>query len=385
MAVLITAVVIVSILTINDVEYVDENGDASTGIAAAGNLRKVRNQWAGYLTGDVFAEVIKENNTVNASKEALSDDYYEQDKSYAKKQGFQTISGLISEAFSPYNDLDYFRVNSVTSKEAEGLYDRRISAFKEWLDTGEETFTDAQKAYLITQYEKLETPFYYEYEDGWESLLQSISTFILILALVIGFLVSGIFSNEFQLKADSVFFSAKWGRDRAVLSKLMTGFLITTVLYVVFVFLYTVIVLTALGADGAGCPIQLDMWKSCYNITFFQAYLLIAAGGYIGTLFAATLAMIVSARTHSTVAAAIVPFILLCMFPFLSRIISRYGVAAFFPDQLLEVYVHIKHFVLYEAGGRVMGSVEVMLPVYLAACMVLQPVLYGIYKRTQIK
>lgn len=385
MAVLIAAVVIVSMLTINNVEYVDENGAVSTGIAAARNLRKAKNQWAGYLTGDVLAQVIKENNAVNASKEAISDDYHEQDKFYAKKQGFQTINNLISQAFSPYNDYDYFRVDSVTAKEVEGLYDKRISAFTKWLDSGEETFTDAQKAYVTTQYKKLETPFYYEYEDGWKNLLQSISTFILILALVIGFLVSGIFSSEFQLKADSIFFSAKLGRSLAVLSKQAAGLLVTTVLYVVFVLLYTGIVLMVLGADGAKCPIQLDMWNSCYNLTYFQAYLLITAGGYIGTLFAATLAMIVSAKTHSTVTAIIVPFILLCMFPFLSRIISQHGAAAFFPDQLLEVYVHIKHFVLYEAWGRVRGSVEVLLPVYLAACIVLQPVLYGIYKRTQMK
>ena len=58
---------------------------------------------------------------------------------------------------------------------------------------------------MIQKYEDLETPFYYEYMDGWAALLQNISTFILILALVIGFFVSGIFSDEFQAKADSIF------------------------------------------------------------------------------------------------------------------------------------------------------------------------------------
>ncbi len=52
-----------------------------------------------------------------------------------------------------------------------------------------------------------------------------------------------------------------------------------------FVFLYTFIVLFVLGADGASCPIQLDLWRSVYNITFLQAYLFIVVGGYIGTVF----------------------------------------------------------------------------------------------------
>lgn len=58
---------------------------------------------------------------------------------------------------------------------------------------------------MIQKYEELKTPFYYEYMDGWAALLQNISTFILLMALVIGFLVSGIFSDEFQSKADSIF------------------------------------------------------------------------------------------------------------------------------------------------------------------------------------
>ncbi len=62
--------------------------------------------------------------------------------------------------------------------------------------------------------------------------------------------------------------------------------------YLMFVFLYTFIVLFVLGADGANCPIQLDLWRSVYNITFLQAYLFIVVGGYIGTVFASTLAML---------------------------------------------------------------------------------------------
>lgn len=207
------------------------------------------------------------------------------------------------------------------------------------MNSGEETFTDAQKDYLIRQYENLKTPFYYEYVGGWSALLQNISTYILMLALIIGFFVSGIFSDEFQSKADSIFFSAKLGRNKAIVSKIGAGFLITTVLYAVFILLYTAIVLLALGADGANCPIQLDLWRSAYNITFFQTYLLIVAGGYIGTLFAAMISMIVSAVSRSTATAVIVPFLILCAFPFLSRIITLPGICSFFPDQLLEIYM----------------------------------------------
>lgn len=384
-ALLFIILMITSILTMNRVEYVDADGTHTSGIAAARKLRAEQNKWTGTLTEDMLAKAAEENAKIRHSKEAVSDQIEEQDKAYAKTQGISDIRELINNAFSEWRDYDYFAADNITSEQARQVYEKRISNLKEYLDSGEETFPKTQKDYLIHQYETLKTPFRYEYISGWSALLQNVSTFLLMLALVIGFLVSGIFSDEFQSKADSIFFSAKLGRNKAIASKVGAGILLSSALYAAFLLLYTAIVLLALGADGANCPIQLDLWRSSYNITFFQAYLLIAAGGYVGTLLAATASMIVSAVSHSTTTAVIVPFILLCAFPFLSRIITLPGVCSFFPDQLLEVYLNIKEFDLVTLGSRVMNVAAVIIPVYLALCLLLLPVLYHIYKRAEVK
>ena len=112
---------------------------------------------------------------------------------------------------------------------------------------------------------------------------------------------------------------------------------------------------------------------------------MIAAGGYVGTLFAAIVSMIVSAATRSTMTAVIVPFLILCAFPFLSRIITLPGICSFFPDQLLEVYLNIKEFNLVEFGGRVMSVSTVIIPFYLFVSLILLPMLYGVYKKAEIK
>lgn len=377
--------IVTTILTINTVEYVDKDGKHSVGIIAARKLREDKNKWAGYLTEDVFQAVLKENKTINSSKEALSDDITEQNKAYAKKQGISDIIDIINYAFSEYRDYNYFAANNVSGEEAKNIYKKRITTLKQWLDSGQETFTNRQKDFLIQQYENLKTPFYYEYADGWDALLQHISTFILILALIIGFFVSGIFSDEFGTKADSIFFSTQLGRSKGILSKIEAGLLITTAFYAVFVLLYTAIVLFVLGADGAGCPIQLDLWRSVYNITFLQAYLLIIAGGYVGTLFACTLAMLISALTRSTPTAIIVPFIILCTFPFFSRIIPLPWVCSLFPDQLLEIYIDIKESGLLELGGKVMTTASAIIPIYALVCLVLQPALYKVYQKAEVK
>ena len=106
---------------------------------------------------------------------------------------------------------------------------------------------------------------------------------MMITVLIIGFLVSGIFSDEFTWKADSIFNSARLGRGKAILSKMGAGFLITTVLYWSVVLLFGLIVLAVLGFGGGGCAVQTGVsnWNSIYNITYFQDYLLSTFGGYI--------------------------------------------------------------------------------------------------------
>ena len=95
--------------------------------------------------------------------------------------------------------------------------------------------------------------------------------------------------------------------------------------------------------------------------------------------------MLASALTRSTPTAIIVPFIILCAFPFLSRIITLPGLCSFFPDQLLEIYLDIKEAGLVTLGGKVTTIATVIVPVYAVICLILLPILYKVYKKTEIK
>ncbi|MBO5500632.1 MAG: hypothetical protein J6A48_01270, partial [Clostridia bacterium] len=54
---------------------------------------------------------------------------------------------------------------------------------------------------------------------------------MLLGTLILGYLVSGIFSNEFKWKADAVYFTTCYGRNKAVASKIKAGALLVSVLY----------------------------------------------------------------------------------------------------------------------------------------------------------
>lgn len=392
-ALLILAAILIigSFLTIRDVKYIDADGNSSTGISAARHLQEEKNQYEGYLTEDVLKKVIEANAAVNASPEAQSDDIQENNKATAKGQGFADIREMINLAFGEINNYDYYRINSVSEDEVGSFYEQRIAGLKNYLNQDEvtEAFSEDEKEWLINKYESLDTPLYYEYADGWKALLDSqyLPTLMMITVLIIGFLVSGIFSDEFTWKADSIFFSAKLGRGKAVLSKMGAGFLITTVLYWSVVLLFGLIVLTVLGFGGGECAVQTGVsnWNSIYNITYFQDYLLSTFGGYIGSLFIVTLAMLVSAKTHSTVFAITIPFILTCIPPFVGRLEAFARVMTLFPDQLLSINKNLEDFSLYHIGGNIFGGVTVIIPLYLILFCLVFPILFLVYHRTQIK
>lgn len=391
-AVLILAAVLViaSFLTIRDVTYVTSEGDHVSGIKAARQLRQEKNQWAGDLTEDVLKQVIRENAAVESTKEAKSEDWHENDKAFAKKQGFMDIRDMISGGFSMIGNYDYNTAERVSEKEVGKLYQKRLSNLKLWLDSDEmkENFTEKEKAYIIDQYEELKTPLYYEYADGWKALMDSqyLLTLIMITLLVLGFLVSGIFSDEFALKADSIFFSTRLGRGKAITAKMGAGFLISTIVYWGTLLIYALAVLGALGFGGGNCMVQTGgNWLSLYNISYFQDFLITASGGYIGSLFILTLAMLLSAKTRSTVFAITVPFALTCVAPFMQRIAIFAPVMKFFPDQLLVLNKSLDDFMVHEIGGAVFSAAGALIPLYLVLFCVIFPALYLVYRRTQIR
>ena len=215
---------------------------------------------------------------------------------------------------------------------------------------------------------------------------QYLPTLMIITTVIIAFFVSGIFSDEFRTKADSIFFSSVFGRNKAILSKIKAGFLTITIIYWAAMLLFSAIILGLLGTGGAGCMIQINFsnWTCMYNITYFQDWLLSLSGGYIGNLFILTLAMLVSAKSRSAVIAITIPFALSCVPMFLGRIPVLKDIVTFFPDMLLRINKFIGDFVFFEAFGQVYGIYSLLFPLYLLLFLAILPILYHVYNKMAV-
>ena len=389
LAVILAVMMVTLYFAVNDIFYVNEKGETEYGLSSIAKQRELKKEWAGELTEEKIRKVIEENVAISRTPEALSESFQENDKAFAKKQGFMDIRSLMAMNYSGFRAYNYNLPDSLSPEAASEFYPNRIKSLKEWLETeAKGVFSEKEQAYLIKTYETLKTPLYYDYQGGWTQLIQYLPTIIMIGTLVLGFLCAGIFSGEFQRKASAVLYSSFHGRKKAVAAKIRAGMIVATSVYWGAVLLFTGLILGIFGADGAGCPIQsVTMgWKSMYHLTNLQEYLLIVLGGYAGCLFMLLLTMLVSAKTNSAVTAVMIPFALILLPSFFTEMNAPAleKVLGLLPNMLLMMSDEVKLFHLYEIGGCVVPAVPILLIVYTVLSVMITPLIYRTYRKKQV-
>ena len=370
--------------------WVNEQGSRETGPAAVKKMQAARAEWTGWLNQDMLTRAVQENARINATPQAQSNDVRQNDIAFGWKQGFDPIRELINRSYSPgFRHYDYYTADGITAIDEHTFYSNRVKLVREWLndksDVGESTFTQQEKDYIISQYESLQTPFYMEYHDGWYQLLEK-GMFILMMGiLILSFALSGIFSGEFKWKADALYFSTTYGRTKGTSAKIKAGLLLITLLYWVGILVYSLFTLTYLGFGGGNTVIQVRLWKSLYNITMRQAWVLAVSCGYLGNLFLGILTMLISAKTKSAAVAVSMPFVVIFIPVILQGTVDALSTfASLMPSTLLEFYQHLSTFDLVTVFGKVFRVADLCIPLYGLLTLILIPILYREYRTKQI-
>ncbi len=372
--------------------WVNEQGDAEYGFAAHQKLRKAQNEWAGELDEDHLTDIIRELNRIAATPEYNSDEYNQRDIAFHWQMGVKPVRDMLYRTFSPgLQNFDYYLADTLSPSVAGKFYAQRVELLRSYLyeedNTGADLLSDREKEYLISQYEQLEGPVYYDYHMGWYQTLSNLTFIMLLGTLILGYLVSGIFSNEFKWKTDAVYFTTYHGRSRAVSAKIKAGFVLVSVLYWGGVLLCTLFTLGFCGFDGGRCAIQFDYYRSFYNLTYWETYLFYVISSYIGTLFMMFLCMWVSAKTRSAVFATTIPFILIFVPNFFANSTLADTLSAFLallPDKLFDLIQHLKYFDVYDLGFTVVGAWPLLFVLYTILAAVLLPVMYREFRTKQI-
>lgn len=374
-----------------EIKWVNEQGEEESGLAAVGKLRSAQREWEGWLDQEKLTAMIRENQRINATPQAKSDSVQQRNIAFYWKQGFNPIRELVNSYYaSGFRSYDYYLVDGLTAIDEATFYANRVKLLKDWLydesDVGDSTYSEAEKQYLIAQYENLETPFYFAYHEGWYQLLENAGFIPALGILILCFPLAGIFSGEFKWKADAVYFSSRYGRTKATRAKIKAGFLMVTALYWGAMLIYCLFTLCYLGFGGGNCVIQWRLWKSVYSLTMWQAAALSLVAGYIGNLFLAFLTMWISAKTKTAVFAVTAPFILLLLPSFLQGLAGWLDkLLSFTPYNLLECYQHLGAFDILTIFGRVYRTLDLSIPLYLILSVLLVPAIYYSFRRQRVR
>ncbi len=341
---------------------VSTGGEIVTGLSAARIMIADKNRWQGELTPEVIAKSV-ESSRAGDSQSTIDIIFW--------------ASRMLVGEFNSFDD--YEAILSADSAQIASLYDiyhknlRKMS--KEYGDTPE------KQAFLMEQYEKIDTPFIYEAYDSWETMLLYATTGSLILIIVIGFLSAGIFAEEFQYKADAVFFSTRHGRSNAVYAKICAGLIVATLVYWIGIGVLSAISFAFMGISGAATTYRLSRPYAVYSVTFGQMYGILVLGGYIASLLAASVAMLIASKTRTMSIAAVVPFVLFCVSPFIGRVLPFRTFFSLTPDQLTNILNCARIPYIYQIGNVVFRQIPFIIVFYAVIAAGLLPLIYRNFHR----
>ena len=366
LAVAMLLMVVFSIFAIGSFRAVDTDGETVTGFSAARIMVEDKNRWKGELTPEVIEKSVESK--LAGDWQSTSDIIY------------STSKMLVGE----FSDLDdYEAILSADSAQIASIYD----IYHDNLGAMSEEYGDTpeKQAFLMEQYEKIDTPLTYEAYDSWDTMLMYATTCSLILIIVISFIAAGIFAEEFQYKADAVFFSTRYGRSKAVHAKIRAGLIIATVVYGIGIGLLSIISFSVLGTSGASTAYQFSQPYAIYSVTFGQMYGILVLSGYIASLLAASVSMLIASKTKTMSIAIVAPAVLFYVSPFVGRALPFRTFFSLTPDQLMNIVNCARIPYIYQVGTIVFRQIPFIIVFYAVISVAFLPLVYRNYHKLLLK
>ncbi|MEG1408817.1 MAG: ABC transporter permease subunit [Terrisporobacter sp.] len=155
------------------------------------------------------------------------------------------------------------------------------------------TYEYKNLSYIYKKVKNIEEPKYY-FKAGWYRTtdFQVIAVLISIL-IVVG--LAPMFSDEYQSNSAQIMLSCRRGKDKLVLSKILTGLIFTTI---VFAIIHSIHLMSALRYDFVGWDKPLELFKyyraTPFDMRIIDFYLTGLGISFIGAILFALVIMLIS-------------------------------------------------------------------------------------------
>lgn len=392
---MLLAMILIPCITIQENYWVLADGTSVSGIPAIRAQRNAQKETAGTLTSEKIQAAISSYQAAYGNPENFVSDgaggTYLGSPAYGKYiQPYENINNLLRSAFAAKGETSNFYVmDKLTSSDADDFYDRRMDKVEEYLNTDYSygNYSEADKAYYIAKNEALDTPFRIGYCEGWEKLLSvsTISMMVIVLAICIS--LAPAFSSEYQTGADAILLSTKYGKNKLILAKIVSSFILTSGLYWGGMLILTAVTFIIYGADGGHCSLQTLNLLSPSNVTLLESFLYVLLAGYAMCLLMQGLTLLLSAMLSSPFPVIIITLVFYFVPSFISYSRSSRlfnNLLNLFPVKMAAAYTSLAKYELYHILFLKVPYSVMMILVATAVAVVTLPFAYKRFRAHQV-
>ena len=221
-----------------------------------------------------------------------------------ERTDWKIINSWLSMLYPELHDPSTYRtmISYVNPDKLTGFYERREQAIDDFLENSGQV--GVEKEYLLNMEKKVETPFQYEWVEGWSQLLGSIVADLgIVMALFLAITLSPLFAGEWHDNTSSLVLTTKNGWGKVAFAKILTGLAFTVEFFVILVIPSIISQMLFMGTSGWDMPIQNIKPLAIAPMYMLQAEIYEYAFALLGAIGFAGIVMFISATVKSNVLA----------------------------------------------------------------------------------
>lgn len=285
------------------------------------------------------------------------------------KSKFLYNSNLVTLIASNYEK----KLEELTDEDISDFYNQRIINVE--ANIGGAAMVDDIKAVVQKAKNNLSTPIEIGYAEGWKNLNNDMIDFTTIIIFIIPFIIIPIFGEDPKIRMRQLYTATKYGKRDLVKAKVITGFVVGTIIYTTAISIFSISKLIIFGFKGANLPIQSSVkYLFCpYNLTYFQQYLINIFVGFMAMLFLVSLTLLVTSILEQILSSAVVVAFILAIMTMLpnNNFYFNYYFKNFLPYSMTNFNSYYIHPQIYNLFGKMIPTYMMVIVVVSVICIIL--------------
>lgn len=276
---------------------------------------------------------------------------------------YSSVYTLIRPVYSSYKDtFSLYDFQNLSEEDANNYYTIRETQLRKSL-INNPLCSESDVNKILEMDKEVQKPFILEYTDGYQRFLALSVTTMAIILFLIGFIISPIFSGEYNKETDNLILSSKNGKKSFIYAKIFAAISISFSITAIFILSAYFTCMGIYGFDGTNAQIQLLLPSLTYDFTILEATIVLIVTSLLGAIFQTSICMAVSSVSK----ASILPMSISCI---LIAIVMFNGTQNIFFD-LLRLFLPLSMGIFYDIMTQlIFDFFGIAIPLYQATGIV---------------